>query len=220
MKTQITKVITRSLAIALFGLCLTTPIFAETPQSHQNSSIYQRVLAIYNAVYERWAFGAITLPTDPNGNAVVFPNVVLMPVPNTPGDGTPGHLDVTFFKGQGFVLPLWVLLGTHYTDGTPPDPFVPVSVFRTLNLTFKIDGRTVINQGNLMNFYTGFVFSPWIPVDFPPVDAIIFFQGISILHGPLSVGTHTLKLDAVNTQPAFGGFFEYHNTWTVTVHHR
>jgi hypothetical protein len=29
-----------------------------------------------------------------------------------------------------------------------------------------------------------------------------------------------LQLDAVNTQPAFGGFFEYHNTWTVTVEPR
>ena len=213
------KIIKPGLGILFCGLCLATPGFAEAPQSHQHSSIYQRVLAIYNAVYERWSFGAITIPTDLNGNAVVFPNVVLMPLPNTPGDGTPGHLDVTFFWGQGFVLPLWTLLGTHYTDGTPADSFVPLSVFRTLNLNFKIDGRTVIDNGNLMNFYTGFVFSPWIPVDFPPIDAIIFFQGVSVLHGPLAVGTHTLKLDAVNTQPAFGGFFEYHNTWTVHVQH-
>ena len=27
----------------------------------------------------------------------------------------------------------------------------------------------------------------------------------------------TIKLDAKNTQPAFGSIFDYHNTWTVTV---
>ena len=30
-------------------------------------------------------------------------------------------------------------------------------------------------------------------------------------------GTHTFALHAKNTQPAFGRFFEYNNTWTVTV---
>jgi hypothetical protein len=130
----------------------------------------------------------------------------------------PGHLDVTLSPGQAFVLPLYGFLGTDYTDGTPPDQFLPLSVFQTLNLTFQIDGRTVVDQTNVLNFYTAFFFNPPIPiVGFPPVNSIIWFQGISIVHHPLSVGTHTFQLDAVNTQPAFGGFFEYHNTWTVTV---
>lgn len=217
MKNRKINIIKLSLTIVLTALCLATPSFAETPQSDESSDVYRNRLTIYNATYESWSFGAITVQTDPNGNAVVFPDIVLMPLPDVPGDGTPGHVDVTFSKGEGFVLPLWVLLGTHYTDGTPPDSFVPLRVFRTLKFNFKIDGRTVIDPSNLLNFYTGFTFRPWIPVDFPPIDAIIFFQGISILHGPLGVGTHTLRLDAVNTEPAFGGFFEYHNTWTVHV---
>ncbi len=189
-------------------------------ESRERCLFLGRTLAAWNALYECWAFGAITVPTDLNGNAVVPPGVVLMPLPDAPGDGTPGHLDVTLYKGQAFVLPLWVLLGTHYTDGTPADPRVPRSVFRTLHITFKIDGATVISRGNVMNFYSGFVFSPWIPVNFPPIDAIIWFEGISIVHGPLSPGMHTLKLDAINTQPAFGGFFEYHNTWRINVQRR
>ena len=199
--------------------------FATLPVSSAASSgkrhAFGRTLAAWNAIYERWAFGAISVPTDLNGNAIVRPHVVLFPIPNTPGDGTPGHLDVTLSAGQAFVLPLWVLLGTDYTDGTPADPLVDVSVFRTLDIIFQIDGSTVIDNTNVLKFYSAFFFNPPVPiVGFPPVNSIIWFQGISLVHHPLSVGTHTFKLDAVNTQPAFGGFFEYHNTWTVTAQPR
>ena len=75
---------------------------------------------------------------------------------------------------------------------------------------------TVVDQSNVLNFYSQFFFNPPVPITgFPPVNSIIWFQGIGIVHPPLSVGTHTLQLDAVNTQAAFGSFFEYHNTWTV-----
>jgi len=77
---------------------------------------------------------------------------------------------------------------------------------------------TVVNKTNVLNFYSEFFFNPPIPiVGFPPFSSFIWFQGIGIVHEPLSVGTHTFKLDAVNTQLAFGAFFEYHNTWMVTV---
>jgi hypothetical protein len=72
----------------------------------------------------------------------------------------------------------------------------------------------------VLSFYSQFFFNPPIPINFPPINSIIWFQGISLVYHPLSVGTHTLELDAVNTQPAFGGFFEYHNTWTITVQPR
>ena len=218
MKTRITKLIKLSLTATLFGLCLATQVFAGMPG---NSHAFGKTFAGWNEIYERWLFGVLAVPIDGNGNAVVSPHVVLMPFPNTPGDGTPGHIDVTLNAGQAFVLPLWVELGTDYTDGTPPDPLLDISIFQTLNITFQIDGRTVINQSNVLKFYSEFFFNPPIPITgFPPVNSIIWFQGIGIVHPPLSVGTHTLKLDAVNTQPAFGGFFEYHNTWTVTVQHK
>jgi hypothetical protein len=215
MKTRITKMIKLSLAATLFGLWAVTPISAGM---NGNSHAFGKTAAAWNEIYERWAFGDLAFPIDGNGNAVVPPHIVLMPIPNTPGDGTPGHIDVTLNAGQAFVLPLWVELGTDYTDGTPPDQLLPRSVFQTLDITFQIDGVMVIDTTNVLNFYSEFFFNPPIPITgFPPVNSIIWFQGISIVHHPLSVGTHTFKLDAVNTQPAFGVFPEYHNTWTVTV---
>jgi len=218
MKTPITKLIKLSLTATLFGLCVVTPLVAGL---HGNSHAFGKTAAGWIEVYERWAFGELAVPIDENGNAVVDRHVVLMPIPNTPGDGTPGHIDVTLDAGQAFVLPLWAFLGTDYTDGTPPDPLLDVSIFQTLNITFQIDGVTVIDQTNVLNFYSAFFFNPPIPIiGFPPINSIIWFQGIGIVYHPLSVGTHTLQLDAVNTQPVFGGFFEYHNTWTVTVEPR
>jgi len=215
MKLRAPKILKLSLAITLFGLCLTTPLSAGPPG---HSHAFGKTRAGWLQVYERWTFGELAIPTDNYGNAVIHQHVVLMPLPNTFGDGTPGHLDVTLNAGQAFVLPLWVLLGTDYTDGTAPDQLVDLSVFRTLNITFKIDGVTVIDQSNVLNFYSQFFFNPPIPITgFPPVNSIIWFQGIGIVHPPLSVGTHTLQLDAVKTQAAFGSFFEYHNTWTVPV---
>ena len=31
-----------------------------------------------------------------------------MPIPGSPGDGTPGSIDVTINEDQAFMLPLWV----------------------------------------------------------------------------------------------------------------
>ena len=99
-----------------------------------------------------------------------------------------------------------------------PDPLVDVSVFQTLDIAFQIDGVTMIDNTNVPNFYSAFFFKRPISItNFPPIDSIIWFEGIGVVHHPLSVGTHTLKLDAVNTQPASRGFSEYHNTWSVTV---
>jgi hypothetical protein len=215
MKLCAPKIFKLSLAITHFGLCLTTPLAARL---HGQSHRFGKSLAGWFQLYERWLFGAQNVPTDSNGNALVNNHVVLLPLPNTPGDGTPGHLDVTLNAGQGFVLPLWALLGTDYTDGTPTDQLIDLSVFRTLDLTFNVDGVTAIDQSNVLNFYSQFFFNPPIPITgFPPINSIIWCQGIAVVYHPLSVGIHTLQLDAVNTQPAFGGFFEYHNTWTVTV---
>jgi hypothetical protein len=115
MKIRITKI---SVVITLFSLSMAAPIFAGM---HANSNAFGRSFAAWNETYERWSFGELDVPIDENGNAVVPPHVVLFPIPNTPGDGTPGHLDVTLNAGQAFVLPLWGFLGTDYTDATPPD---------------------------------------------------------------------------------------------------
>jgi hypothetical protein len=217
MKKPLIRVSKSALAgLLLAGACVTLPLLAGNSPLPGNSHAYGKTLAQWEDTYWRWTYGGLSLPTNGNGNAVVG-HVVMMPLPNAPGDGTPAHLDVTLSSGQPFVLPLWVLLGTDYSDGTPPDPLVPVSVFQTLQLSLEIDGVKVVGCQNMMDYYSGFYFSPPVPLNFPPVKSIIWFEGIGTVHTPFSVGTHTIKLDAKNTQGAFGAFFEYHNTWTVTV---
>ena len=206
-----------TIAIVVGALCLAPPARAGSKAAPGRSSAFGNSLATWEETWFRWAFGGISVPTDANGNAVVGDGTVLLPTPSTPGDGTPGHLDVTLNNGQSFVLPLWVLLGTSYTDGTPPDPFVPDSVFQTLDISFTIDGVAVVNGGNVTAYYSKFAFNPAIPINSPPYDSVIWFQGIGIMHPPLTPGTHTFALHAKNTQAAFGSFFEYNNTWMVKV---
>src|SRR5258708_21089319 len=205
-------------AVALAALCLAWPARAGNKTTPGQSSSFGKTLAQWQDLYWRWTYGNGTVPTDANGNGVSG-GVVLMGVPNAPGDGTPGHLNVTLNNGQPFFLPLWTLLGNNYSDGTPPDPLVDISVFQTLDLTLQIDGVTVLNGNNQMQYYSSFNFDPVFPLPpaFAPYAGFIWFEGIGISHAPFTPGTHTIKLDAKNTQPAFGFIFEYHNTWTVTV---
>lgn len=102
-----------------------------------------------------------------------------------------------------------------------------MSVFRTLAITLKIDGVTVINSRNVMKYYTTVDFDLEIPLppEWPPYEAIVWLPGIGTVHPPLSAGKgghHTITLDVGNTIPvtdALGNeyVFEYHNTWNVTV---
>ena len=94
---------------------------------------------------------------------------------------------------------------------------VSVNVFKTLDIRFKIDGVAVVAPANVIDYYSKDELDPAIPIDFPPIDSVIWVQGISILHAPLSAGKHTMTLDVKNTVPAFGSFFEYHNTWNIRV---
>jgi hypothetical protein len=207
-------------ALVLAGLGLANWAWAGSAPLPGHARAFGKTLAQWQDTYFRWWIGQVTIPPDANGNAAVG-NVVLMPLPNASGDGTPAHLDVTLNSGQAFTLPLFFLLGTSYTDGTPPDPMVDASFFQTLNLTLEIDGATVVNGSNVMDYYSQFSFAPPIPLNFPPIDSVIWCQDVAIVHTPLSVGTHTLKLDLKSTQPlppGFGGGFpEYHNTWAITV---
>jgi hypothetical protein len=158
----------------------------------------------------------LDLPTDCNGNTVVD-NVVFMPIPDAPGDGTPGTIDVTLFNNQSFLLPLFGVFGTSYSDGTPPDPFEPVSIFETLDIQFAIDGVPLVTTDNVMDYFFKYELNPPIPYDYPPLSAVIWGEEISVFHKPLARGKHTFTLDVLNTEPAFGGFSEWHNTWNVTV---
>jgi len=194
------------------------------PPAPGHSTAYGKSLAEWQELFWRWAFGQIAIPADENGNATVRGNVVLLPGPPTPGDGTPGTSDVTLNAGQAIMLPMWNILGTTYDDGSPVDPALDLSVFQTLEIRLKIDGVTVVDSNNVLNYYSAFAFDPEIPLppEWSPYLAIVWFQGIGILQSPLSVGQHIITLDAKNTIPVVDGkgnsyVFEYHNTWNVTV---
>jgi hypothetical protein len=173
-------------------------------------------LAEFQEIYTRWSFGQLSVPSDANGNAVVR-DVVLMPIPFTPGDGTPGVADVTLNCGQSFMLPFFAEFGTSYRDSTPPDPFEPLSLFQTLEIEFSVDGVPLVTTANVMSYFSKFTFNPEIPIDDTFIKAVIWFEGVGVLHTPLTPGKHVLKLDEKNTEPGFGGLLEYHNTWNVTV---
>ena len=214
-------ILARTLTTAVLALCaavLTATYSAKAagPVPGQ-SQAFGASLAEWQEVYSRWTFGDITLPVDQNGNAVVGGNVVLMPIPD-------GSLDVTLNAGQAFMLPLWVIWGTSYDDGTPTDPNLDLSVFQTLDIAVTIDGVTVISTGNVMDYYSEFTFDPEIPLppDWSPYLALVWFQGIGMVVPPLTPGQHSITLDAKNTIPVVDGkgnayIFEYHNSWNVTV---
>jgi hypothetical protein len=221
MKSASFKFVKLSVAAGLIlGVCLKGSILAGNKPSPGQSTAFGQTLAQWQDTYFRWYVGELTIPVDANGNAAVN-HVVLMPLPNVAGDGSPGQVDVTLNNGQAFALPLFFLLGTSYTDGTPSDPLVDASFFNYLNLTLQIDGVVVVNQSNLADYYSQFSFAPPIPINFPPIDSVIWCEDVAVVHPPLSPGAHVIKVDIKSTQalpPNFGGGFpEYHNTWSVTV---
>jgi hypothetical protein len=219
MKTQMLQKIHKAGAIVATILALGAAIPAPAGNSPQpgGSSSYGKTLAQWQEIYWRWAYGQLPVASDANGNAVVN-NVVLMGLPAAPGDGTPASLAVTINRGQPFMLPLWMILGNTYTDGSA-DPVFALPIFQTLDFNLKIDGVSVVNTANVMKYYSQFAFNPPIPFDFPPAVSFSYLQGIGIVHAPLSPGSHTFHLDAKNTDSddIFGLVFEYHNTWHVTV---
>ena len=206
-----------SVAAVSACLCLAVPASAGNSPEKETATTLHPILDILQNIYWRSYYGQITLPKDKYGNAVIS-DLVMMALPNAPGDGTPASISLTLSSHEPFFLPLWNLQGNSYVDGSK-DPLISLQVFNTLDLTLTLDGMPIVNAGNLMQHFSQFYFVPVIPYNFPPATAFIWEQGISVLHGPLSPGTHTLKLDAKNTDTAdlFGLTFEYHNTWNLTV---
>ncbi|HZQ47352.1 MAG TPA: hypothetical protein VFC07_10100 [Verrucomicrobiae bacterium] len=209
-----------ALALVSGGLCLASSAFAGSKLAPANSMAFGKSLAQWEDIYMRWFVGNVTIPADANGNAVVN-GVVLMPIPNAAGDGTPAQQAVTLNHGQAFFMPLLYELGTSYTDGTPSDPFLDRSYFTSFSVSLQIDGVPVINNSNAMDYFTQFSFAPPVPLEFANIDSLIWYQGFNVAHAPLSVGKHTIQLDEKAGQalpPNFGSLLlEYHNTWTVTV---
>ena len=197
---------------AALGTDSLTRADARPPERKGNCSELDK----FQDTFTRNLFGDITLPTDANGNAVSGKTVFLP----TPGDGSgaPASASVTLTTDQPFFVPLFQLFGTGYNNGTPDDPFVDANVFKTLDITFKVDGKTVIDRKNALRFYSKFEFDPVIAVDFSPIDSVIWLQGVGYASRPLRAGHHTLSLHVKNTLPVFGGqFIEFTNSWDLTV---
>jgi hypothetical protein len=199
-------------AAIVLGVALAIPAFAGLQPAPSSSTAYGKTLAQWQSTYFRWSLGDITVPVDGNGNAVVG-NVVLLPIPQTPGDGTPGTQNVNLGSGQAFTLPFFGFLGNSYKDGTPPDDFLPLSVYQTLEIHVTLDGITLIDGQNVMRFFSQSYLDPVIPGDAP----FIWLQSIGMVHNPLTPGGHVLKLDVKNTQAGFGYIVEFHNTWNINV---
>ncbi len=209
----------------LAALLLTTTLLAGGPASGlAGNSDSERLtgspvtLNVLGDIYWRSAFGSVVLPPDANGNAVVG-GVALVPLPDNSASTT-ASINVTLKAGQPFFLPLLALFGTSYSDGTPSDPVLTESVFKKhlKQLKLQIDGRTVLGEKDALDFLTQFNFEPPIPYEAAPINAIIYEQGISVIHKGLSPGTHVIKLDVkfAAAPPVFAGF-EFHNTFNVTV---
>jgi hypothetical protein len=205
-----------TMATALLGLCLTLTGRAGNGPLPPGSSAFGKNLAQWQALWLDWDVGDVTLETDTYGNARSGP-VVLLSVPNTPGDGTPGSLNLTLGVGERFVLPLMLLYGNSYDNGTPNDALVSPSDFQNGTLKLTLDGATIMDNTTAFQFYTSTVYNPPLPFDFPPFTTIIWVQGISMVHTPLLPGQHTMTLDEKFTFPEYSVTFEYHNTWHLTV---
>src|SRR5215472_4548262 len=103
MKTRIAISNFTVLAGALLSLCTINTASAGQRPTPGGSAAFGATIAQWEDTYTRWEYRNIAIAPDNNGNAVVN-GVVLMPIPATPGDGTPGHLDVTVVNGQAFFL--------------------------------------------------------------------------------------------------------------------
>ena len=172
----------------------------QPPGSHS----FGRTLAQWQATWLAWTLGDLALPTDTHGNALVN-NVVQMAIPNTPGDGTPGSINITLNSGEAFVVPLILI------TGRTTDPMISLNDFRNMTLKLTLDGVTILDSDDTLRFYTQTSFSP--PLSF----GFAWVQGLSIAHTPLPVGQHVLKLDEKIVIPERGTTEEFHNTLNITV---
>ncbi len=204
------------LAVAVLGAGPTVTLGGDSSSDRLTGSA--GTLKALGDIYWRNAFGSVVLPADTNGNAVVG-GVALLPLPDNSASTT-ASIDVTLRAGQPFFLPLLALFGTSYSDGTPPDPVLGETVFRKnlKQLKLQVDGRTVLVGREALDFLTQFNFEPPIPYDAAPINAIIYQQGLSVIHKGLSPGAHVIKLDVkFSAAPPVFPELEFHNTFNVTV---
>ncbi len=203
------------LAGLLLMLGATPPAHAGDAPQPPGSFSFGHSLAQWQAIWLAWEMGALAPPTDAIGNALVN-GVVLLPIPAASGDGTPASLNITLLSGEPFVVPLILVVGDAFSNGST-SPMVSSNDFKNISLTLTLDGETILDSDEAFRFYTQTVFNPPIPLNEPPVTGIAWVQGLSIAHTPLRPGNHVLKLDEKITLPERGTTLEFHNTLNITV---
>ena len=163
-----------------------------------NSKAYGQSLTDWTTLYFERAF---------TGGANTAKRVRLLPIPpgEWAGDGsftstdpsTFVNADVTLKPGTPFVLPVAIWYGESYNTGQQPDAPLPESVFTNSHTLVSVDGKSIIdsNVDDLSRWYIGpsYFDPPIVYAEANPVTGAIsadFVQGLSLVHSPLSRGTH------------------------------
>jgi len=212
-------IITATLVLGLTLLATGgAPVQAGSKASPPQSSAFGKTLPEWMQLYMNW------LVNDGDSNNAHVGRVQFLPLPSgvdAGGSGTyndpdvfVGHLEVCLPPGSPFVLP--VVAWFDSTGGLilPADLFTDPNNAQT---TVYVDGKPVMDstQASVSPFYFGIVYP----------DPTFFAQGVGFVHPPLSVGTHTIKLDSELLvppdvyvyDPVSGLGVEFHNTWTLNV---
>lgn len=85
-------------------------------------------------------------------------------------------------------------------------------------MQFKLylDGREIMDLHDALRTYVEFYFNPPLPLDYPPINAAIWLEGIGQLFPALPPGKHVLHLvESITFPPALT--IAYDNTWNITV---
>lgn len=209
---------------------LATLMFVGPVSADGNRKFHGKTLNEWLDLYMTWALGGDQ--DDHVGKVRFMPLPTGVPVDDgsTGAADDPvtlvGEIDVTLQKGEAFVLPVAVWFGEIYEDGSI-DPVLDDSVFTQSNVYVAIDGKAVLDSSAddlSKNYVEPIAFDPTIyydePTSYGSIGAV-FFQGLVIVHEPLSVGKHTMTLrsELIVNDPDTGLNFGviYMNTWNITV---
>src|SRR5215472_9172847 len=187
-------------------VALGTTVDAGPKASPPQSAAFGKRLPEWMQLYITWLLaggsdhvGPVTFLAIPSGNVIEGTGTFDDPAT------VQGHLDVRQAPGTPFVLAVVGWFGETYLPslGYPDDPPLPAEFFTDpskATIKVYVDGTRVMDStiASVSPFYYGPVD---LDVTYPAPTSYgstgaIFTQGIGFVHPPLSVGTHTIQLDA------------------------
>lgn len=165
-------------------------------------------------------------------NLLPLPQSEPVPVPPVPTveQFSVGTLDLTLKTGLALVVPVITLNGESFlNDIIPPDKTLPIYTQSLLSaqITVTLDDVLILQSPtDNQRFFYGPAFFPEPVVYDPPqfrfndstlgdvyAAAAIWSQGIGFVLPHLKIGSHTLRVYALNTDLKYG----FDNTWHITV---